>query len=308
VRRVLVTGIGGFVGPYLLDELTSSGYEVEGLDRVKAPELEGRAQVFEADLTDRAAVRRVIETFRPELVVHLAAISDVALSFREPERVRAVNVGGTENLLQVVQDEGSARRVLVVGSAYEYGIPEALPIDEDHPLRPNNPYAESKVEAERVAFARGGELEVMVARSFNHTGPGQTEEFVLPSFAAQIARIEKGVQEPALAVGDLDVKRDFLDVLDVVRAYRLLLEKGRGGTAYNVSSGVACRIGDLLDRLLELATVAIEVKSAADRLRPVELPVLQGSHARLTEHTGWEPRIDMAETLARLLGHWREVV
>lgn len=308
MRRVLVTGIGGFVGPYLLDELTENGYEVAGLDRVRPAELEGRAPVFEADLTDRAAVREAVEAFRPELVVHLAAISDVALSFREPDRVRAVNVGGTEDLLRAVSDEGSAKRVLVVGSAYEYGIPETLPIVEEDPLRPNNPYAESKVEAERVAFALGGELEVLVARSFNHTGPGQTEEFVLPSFAAQIARIEKGVQEAVISVGDLDVRRDFLDVRDVVRAYRLLLERGRGGTAYNVSSGVACRIGDLLDRLLELAKVAIEVRSAADRLRPVELPVLQGSHARLTEHTGWEPRIEMTETLARLLDHWRGVV
>ena len=308
MKRVLVTGSQGFVGPYLLDELATHGYEVAGLDRDRVAEPEGRSLFFDADLRDPAALWMAVEAFQPDGVVHLAAISDVALSFKNPESVREGNVTGTENLFQAVLGVGGASRMLLVGSAYEYGIPETLPIVEDHPLRPGNPYAESKVEAERIALSHGEAIDVLIARSFNHTGPGQTEEFVLSSFAAQIARIERGRQDPVISVGNIEVERDFLDVRDVARAYRLLLEKGRSGAAYNVSSGVAHRISDLLDQLIGLGRTEIEVVSDADRLRPVELPVLQGSHERLTADTGWRPEIEMTETLENLLGYWRERV
>ncbi len=306
MSEVLVTGIGGFVGPYVLDELSGHDWRVSGTYLKQAPQLTGLAQLLQADLRDRRALVRALEALRPSAIVHLAAISDVALAFKAPDLVREVNVSGTHNLLQAVREVCGECRVLLAGSAYEYGLPQCLPITEEHPLRPDNPYAASKVEAEEMAREFADELDIIFARSFNHTGAGQTESFALSSFAAQIARIERGQQAPVISVGNLEARRDFLDVRDVARAYRLLLERGERGAAYNVCSGTAYRIKDLLDELISLASCQIEVRTDEDRLRPSDLPVMQGSHEKLTNHTGWSPMIDMHETLRGLLDYWRQ--
>jgi len=305
MARVLVTGAGGFVGPHLRAALESSGHEVWCTDRTVAI----APQQIPCELTDAEGTRALLERVRPEAVVHLAGLSSVAYSFAHPQEVLAVNLGVACNVLEAVRLAAPRARVLLVGSAEQYGaVPEAeQPIRETQPFRPTSPYAVSKVAQEYLAlqYAATYGLEVMFARSFNHSGPGQTDRFVLPGFARQIVAAERGTGEPVLRVGNLDVRRDFLDVRDVVRAYVGILERGAGGEAYNVCRGEAFRVRDLLDTLLRLARVPVRVEPDPARMRAGEIPVLCGDASRLRAQTGWEPRLTMDDTLRDLLDDWR---
>jgi GDP-4-dehydro-6-deoxy-D-mannose reductase len=295
--RALLTGAGGFVGGHLTAHLEELGDEVVGLGE-------------EVDVTDADAVRDAVGTARPDAVYHLAAASHVGTSWSAPAEVLRVNAIGTLNVL-LASEAADVDRVVVVGSAEEYGIvrPDQLPIDEDVPLRPVSPYGASKAAAELVSLqahlARG--LGVLLVRAFNHLGPGQSDRLVASALAAQVARNERDGGD-VVRVGDLSPRRDFTDVRDVVAAYRLLVERGTPGEAYNVCSGVDVAIQDLADRFLAMAERPMRLEVDPERLRPVELPVLRGDNGKLRGATGWAPTIPLDQTLADVLAWWRERV
>jgi GDP-4-dehydro-6-deoxy-D-mannose reductase len=294
--RALVTGSSGFVGRYLVRHLEDSGDEVAGLDRHSG-----------VDVTDADAVRAAFAAHRPETVYHLAAVSHIGASWSAPLEVLRVNAEGAFNVLRAALDTGVSRFVLV-GSADEYGIvTEAdLPITEDAPLRPVTPYGASKVAAEYLGLQThlGEGLPVVRVRSFNHTGAGQGERFLVPALARRIAEAEaRGAKE--VAVGSLDPVRDFTDVADVVRAYRLLAERGQPGEVYNVCSGRGWSVAELAERLLRSARHSMELVEDPALVRPVEVPRLVGDNTRLRAATGWAPKVPLDDTLAAVLDHWR---
>jgi GDP-4-dehydro-6-deoxy-D-mannose reductase len=312
--RLLLTGAGGFVGGHLVDFLRAeqSSVEIHGvvlpLGGVSWRAASG-ARVVEADLDDPAAAASVVEEVRPDRILHLAGQSSVHQSWRDPGGTLRTNVLAIVHLLDAARRCGLRPDVLVVGSAEEYGavLPEELPIRESAPLRPASPYAVSKVAQGALALLYGpaGGMRVVLTRTFHHTGPGRGEAFAESSFARQVAEIEAGLRPPVLKVGNLDAVRDFSDVRDVVRAYWMLLERGEGGTAYNVCSGQGRRIRDLLDLLLAASTARVDVQVDPARLRPSDVPVQVGDASRLRAATGWEPRIPLERTLFDLLDDWR---
>jgi GDP-4-dehydro-6-deoxy-D-mannose reductase len=276
--------------------LIDRGWEVTATDR-------------ELDVVDCDAVEAKLKQLMPQAIVHLAAQSSVAASHDDPARTHRVNYLGALSVLQGAQHCSSRPRVLLIGSADQYGTadPGSEPFTEESPLRPVSAYARSKAEADQLgaAFADAG-LPVVRVRAFNHSGPGQADAFVLSSFARQIAEIETGQREPVLRVGNLDSVRDFLDVTDVVDAYVRLLDPRVEPTAYNVCSGVGIRLGVLLEALLERATLRPAVERDSARFRPTDFSV--GDANRLRAATGWKPVVPIERTLDRLLSDWRKKV
>lgn len=312
MSTALITGAGGFVGQHLAHHLLASGHTVVGATLTGEPPNRGtlsdeelrRVRWVPLDLTSDSLVRSAVELADPDLVFHLAAQSSVGGSFADPIGTWDVNATGTVRLLLQLRDR-SARRVrfLLISSAEVYGaVPEAdQPIVEDRVLSPGNPYAASKAAAEMAAHAAaGGGLSVVIARSFNHTGPGQDLRFALPSFARQLREIRGGKRPALLRVGNLDVRRDFLDVRDVVRAYLLLAERGENRRVYNVCSGESVCLQALVNDLVSQSGILARVQIDPDRVRPVEVPVLRGDPSRLRA-LGWAPQIPIEETLAALL-------
>lgn len=295
--RALVTGSLGFVGRHLIAHLEAQGDEVIGIDR--GPD--------GADITDAAEMAELFDRVRPEVVYHLAGWADVGGSWKHPVDAFRANAEGTLNVLSAAA-EVDVQRVIAVSSADVYGtVPtENLPVTEDTPLRPVSPYAVSKVAADYLGLQAwlGRGLPVLRVRAFNHLGPGQTDAFVAPALASRIARAERDGSE-VLKIGNLSARRDFTDVRDVVRAYRLLMELGEPGEVYNVCSGVDLAVQDLADQLLAQARIPLRFETDPELLRPVEVPVLRGSHDRLTDATGWEPEIPIGQTLTDLLEDWR---
>lgn len=295
--RALVTGAGGFVGRHLVDHLTDAGDEVLTSD----PSHGG------PDITDAEALAAEVAAVDPEVIYHLAGWANVGTSWSHPAEAFRVNAEGTLNLLAAARQAG-VDRVVAVSSADVYGKapPEEMPLTEDSPLRPTSPYAASKVAADFLGLQAwlGHGLAVMRVRAFNHLGPGQSDGFMASALASRIARAERD-GGTVLPVGDLTARRDHTDVRDVVRAYRLLALHGEPGEAYNVCSGTDVAVQDVADALLARAQVDLRFETDPDLLRPVDLPVLRGSHAKLTAVTGWEPEIPLDTTLGDLLDDWR---
>jgi nucleoside-diphosphate-sugar epimerase len=291
--RVLVTGASGFVGGHLVPRLEAEGCRVASSDR-------------EMDVSDPAAVEARLREVEPEVIIHLAALSSVAASWQEPELTYRVNYLGTRTVLDVTQRVLPNARVILVSSADLYGstTPGAEPFSETSALRPRSPYARSKASADLlggVYSARG--LDVVRVRPFNHTGPGQTDAFVLPSFARQVATIEAGHSEPVMRVGNLDSVRDFLDIDDVIDAYVQLIDRAVPSGVYNIASGNGVRVGDALRSLCRLAGIEPRLEVNPEFFRPTDFAV--GSAKPLREITEWRPRVPFESTLERLLDDWR---
>jgi GDP-4-dehydro-6-deoxy-D-mannose reductase len=312
--RSLITGAGGFVGGHLCAYLLAyTDWELTGTvypHPVDTQPQEPRLRLRHADLRDLEGVQTLVGEVQPDCILHLAAQSFVPASFADPWDTLHNNIRAQLNLLEAVRRSGRDVRVLVVGSNEEYGAPkpEELPQTEESPLRPNNPYAVSKVAQDFLGLqyhlAYG--LPVVRVRPFNHTGPGQAPRFVVPAFASQIARIEAGLQEPVMKVGNLEVARDFTDVRDIVRAYHLAVSQGEPGEVYNLASGRPQSVQGLLEMLLSYSRVQIRVERDPSRYRPVDVPVGCGSAAKFRQRTGWEPQIPFEQTLRDILAYWRE--
>lgn len=311
--QALITGAGGFVGRHLCAYLLAhTDWEMLGTvypQQVEAQPPEPCLRLRHADLRDPEGVRALVDEVQPDYIFHLAAQSFVPASFSDPWDTLENNIRAELNLLEAVRRSGRDVRVLVVGSNEEYGAPrpEELPQTEDSPLRPNNPYAVSKIAQDFLGFqyylAYG--VPVVRVRPFNHTGPGQAPRFVVPAFASQIARVEAGLQEPVMQVGNLDVARDFTDVRDIVRAYYLAVTQGESGEVYNLASGQAQSVRGLLETLLSYSKTDIRVERDPARYRPVDVPVVYGSSEKFHHRTGWEPQIPFEQTLRDTLEYWR---
>jgi GDP-4-dehydro-6-deoxy-D-mannose reductase len=307
---VLVTGATGFAGRHLVAQLLEHEPDIAGWGN---PAGHGTGDVIidprvtwsTVDVADRNAVARAIAECQPSTVYHCAGFADVHRARTDPATALRVNVMGTDAVLRGLATAGLRVPVVVTASALVYRqSTEAL--TEDSPLGPSGPYGVSKLAQEMVALADDGL--VVVARPFNHAGPGQSSAYVTSSFARQIAEAEAGLRPPVLRVGNLDARRDITDVRDTVRAYHLLARKGRPGRAYNVCRGEAYRVGDLLDWLVGYASIRIAIERDPERLRPDDNPVVLGNPARIRAETGWEPRIPIEQTLADLLDYWRHRV
>jgi len=317
--RYLVTGIGGFAGAHLAARLLADGHEVRGLVRERRPypgllALAARFPGFDAeavacaDVTDVEVVRRVVAAARPDGVFHLAGVAFVPRAEADPARALLVNTLGTRNVMAAVRSEAPASRVVVVGSADVYGAAanSGRPIEESCALMPVSTYGLSKAAADMAAFQQWWEtgLAVVRARAFNHTGPGQSDDFVCSDFARQMVRIERGTAPPVLHVGNLGTARDFSDVRDIVRGYLVLMERGTPGEAYNLASGEAVTIGTIVEQLRAEIRIPFEVVEESARVRRREIPRVVGDPSRARD-LGWTPEIPLRQTLRELVDHWR---
>ncbi len=315
--RALITGLSGFVGSHLAEFLLKQDIEVYGIirwrsNRENIRHIENSMTLFEGDMRDLSSVKQIIEDTKPERIYHLAAQSFVPTSWTAPQETITSNIVGQLNILEAVRDLDLPIRMLVVGSSEEYGLvhENEVPITEDNPLRPLSPYGVSKVGQDLLGFQyfHSYGMHIIRTRAFNHTGPRRGEVFVTSNFCRQAVLIEKKLQEPKISVGNLEAKRDFTDVRDVVKAYHLALEKGEPGEVYNICSGRSWLIKELLDKIVEIAGIKIEITSDESRMRPSDVKILQGSHAKFTKKTGWQPEIPMEQTIKDLLDYWRERV
>ena len=307
----LITGATGFAGRHLLEHLLADDVPVHAWSNARGravdPALasDRRIQWRAVDLLDRASVRSALDGTRPAVIYHCAGFADDHRAWQDPARALRGNVLATHNLLESARALALDARVVVPGSALIYR-PSSEAIAEDAPIGPTSPYGVSKLAQEMTAAA--SPLPVVLARPFNHAGPRQGPSYVTSAFAKQLAEIEAGLSEPILRVGNLDARRDLTDVRDTVRAYRALAEHGQPHRPYNVCTGRAYRVRELLDILLSLARITVTVEVDSSRLRPSDNPVVRGNPARIIEETGWRPAIPIEQTLADLLAFWRTTV
>lgn len=312
--RALITGVNGFVGGYLSEYLISQGLEVWGTKlgkEAKAKELNEKVILRDMDITKEEEVYCIINECKPDYIFHLAAQSSVGLSWKMPALTIDVNVTGTIYLMEAVNKVKKSARILLIGSSEEYGVIKAedVPISEEYPLHPSNPYAVSKMAQEELAkeFVSSYGLNIIMVRAFNHIGPKQSTAFVVSDFAKRIADIEKGLLGPILYVGNLEAKRDFTDVRDIVEGYYALIQHGKSGEVYNIGSGRTYKIRDILNSLLSLSKVKIEVKEDEARMRPLDVPIIQCDNSKLKRLMKWETAYSLEETLADVMDYWRNL-
>lgn len=314
--RALVTGVNGFVGGHLVDHLHEQGDVVVGLSLTTTwpPGREALARSVRLETCDLATVAvadlsELIARKQPEAIYHLAAQSNPQASLTDPWGTWSANLLGTLNLLEATRATGLSPRIVLVGTGVSYGnpAPEFLPVRESCPVRPNNPYAASKAAVDLLGiqnYLTHG-MAVLMARPFNHSGPGQADLYALSSFAKQVAEVEAGRRD-RIEVGNLNVVRDFTDARDIVRAYRLLVERGHAGEIYNIGSGRDVTLGAMLEVLQGLAKVPVEVRVDPSRVRPVDQPRLLADATKLHTDTGWAPRYTIEQTLTDMLDWWRQ--
>ncbi|HAZ22353.1 MAG TPA: GDP-mannose 4,6-dehydratase [Firmicutes bacterium] len=314
MKKALITGITGFVGSHLAELLLGTdNWEVYGTVRwrSKRENIEHLSEIklVECELRDSVSVERTILQVQPDYIFHLAAQSFVPTSWNAPSDTLSNNILGQLNILEAVRRAGIQPKIMVACSSEEYGLvmPDETPITEDNPLRPLSPYGVSKVAQDLLGYQyfRSYGMQIVRTRAFNHTGPRRGHVFVCSDFAKQIAEIEKGLHAPIIFTGNLEAQRDFTDVRDMVRGYLLALEQGEPGEVYQLCSGKALAISELLSLLLSMTDVAIEIRQDPARLRPSDVPILLGSYAKFHKQTGWEPQIPFKQTMADLLNYWR---
>lgn len=316
-KTAFITGIAGFVGSHLAEYLLEQGFAVYGLcrPRSKTDHIESiinKLHLEDADLLDSHSLYATISRIKPDYIFHLAAQSFVPTSWASPSVTLEVNVVGSSNLFESVRMAGIDPVIQIACSSEEYGLvyPEELPIKEENPLRPQSPYAVSKLAMDYLGYQYfcSYNMRIIRTRGFNHTGPRRGDTFAESNFAKQIAKIEKGKQEPVVHVGNLDAQRDYTDVRDMVRAYVMAADLCDPGEAYNISTGKTIRIGDMLDLLVSYTKVKPTMEQDATRMRPSDVPVLIGDNTKFVQKTGWKPEIPFEKTMEDLLNYWRERV
>lgn len=312
--KSLIIGGMGFVGTYLMKHLLMLGHEVAV---TKMPGERGQLavsdiDVFELNILDKEAVLRILKEVRADFVFHLAAQSSVALSWKDPGMTIDVNIKGSTNVLDALRESDTQARLLLVGSGEEYGsvLPQQIPVKENCSVRPGNIYAATKACQNMIGsiYAKAYHMNVVMVRAFNHIGPQQSPLFAISDFCRQTAQIEAGIKEAVIKTGNLDVRRDFTDVRDVVRAYALLVQKGKMGETYNVGSGHAVSMHEVLELILEQSLVKIEVQPDPMKMRPADVPVMEADISKILRRTGWKPQIGLKQTIQETLDYWRKFI
>lgn len=317
--KVLITGITGFVGSYLAEYILKEkkGVEVCGTVRWRSrreniDHIKNSLHLIECDLKDATSVRQMMTEFKPDWIFHLAAQSFVVTSWHAPADTLMNNIMGELNIFEACRQLALSPAIQIAGSSEEYGLvhEDELPVKETHELRPMSPYGVSKVAQDLLGFQyyKSYNLPIVRTRAFNHSGPRRGDVFVESNFAKQLAEIEVGSQEPVMNVGNLEARRDYTDVRDTVKGYWLALEKGKPGEVYNVCSGKAYSVKEILDSFLKLSKVKVDVRLDPDRLRPSDVPVLVGDYTKFQKETGWKPTIPFEKTLEDIFQYWRGMV
>lgn len=319
MKKVLITGLTGFAGSYLAERLISENkYDVSGTylfddSLVGVKNIKSKLNLIKADLSNEKSVIDIVKDVSPSIIFHLAALTSPADSFKNPTETLTNNISLQVNLLEAVRRYNLLdTKILIVSSADIYGRVEKknLPIDEETPLMPTSPYSVSKIAQDflGLTYFLTYKIKIIRVRPFNHVGPRQSPHFVVSSFAKQIAEIEKGKKDPYLYVGDLETKRDFTDVRDMVNAYILAIEKGKDGEVYNIGSGVTYKILDILNKLVSMSSLKIEIRKDKNLLRPNDNPELICDATKFVKLTGWKPEISIDETLKDTLDYWRNII
>ncbi|WP_302211240.1 SDR family NAD(P)-dependent oxidoreductase [uncultured Ruminococcus sp.] len=305
MSRVLIFGAGGFVGSYLCKEFLNNGYKVSGTDKGEGSALPSEVDFYRTDLMQANEVEKLIGQIQPDIIVNLAAISSVGASWNMPQTTMAINVIGALNIMEAVRKSEQKPRILFVGSSEEYVISEN-PLDENTQLNANNPYGISKVTQEQFAklYREQYGLKIYCVRPFNHTGIGQRDSFVLPSFCKQVAGIDKSGKDGKIQVGNLKVKRDFSHVKDVVRAYRMIVESDNCNQIYNVGSGNAYSLEDMLTYIIGLSNQHIVIEVDQNRIRPTDQPVICCDRSLIGKELGWEPQYNVYDALKEMYEYY----
>ena len=301
MSKVLIFGAGGFVGSYLCKEFLNNGYKVIGTDKGEGTALPPEVDFYKDDLMQADEVENLISKVQPDIIVNLAAISSVGVSWNMPQTTVLINVVGALNIMEAARKSEQKPKILFVGSSEEYVISEKA-LDEHTQLNANNPYGISKITQEQFAklYREQYGLEIYCVRPFNHTGVGQRDSFVLPSFCKQVAEIEKSGKPGKIKVGNLKVKRDFSHVKDVVRAYRMIVENDKCDQIYNVGSGKAYSLEDMLTYIIGLSNQNIEIEVEQSRIRPTDQPVICCDRSLIKKELGWEPQYDVFDALKEI--------
>lgn len=305
MSRVLIFGAGGFVGSYLCKEFLNNGYKVSGTDKGEGSALPSEVDFYRTDLMQANEVEKLIGQIQPDIIVNLAAISSVGASWNMPQTTMAINVIGALNIMEAARKSEQKPRILFVGSSEEYVISENS-LDENTQLNANNPYGISKVTQEQFAklYREQYGLKIYCVRPFNHTGIGQRDSFVLPSFCKQVAEIDKSGKDGKIQVGNLKVKRDFSHVKDVVRAYRMIVESDNCNQIYNVGSGNAYSLEDMLTYIIGLSNQNIEIEVDQNRIRPTDQPVICCDRSLIGKELGWEPQYNVYDALKEMYEYY----
>lgn len=300
-KKVLIFGAGGFVGKYLAKEFSSNNYKVYGSDKNSSNNINEFYEFYKCDLLDINQVSSILKEVNPTHIINLAAISSVGLSWKIPQVTISVNVIGTLNILESVKEICPLSKILFIGSSEEYA-PSENPIDESNPLNANNPYGISKAVQEQFSeiYRKRYGLKIYYVRPFNHTGVGQSDSFVIPSFCKQVAEIEKHSESGTIYVGNLEVKRDFSNVKDIARAYRMIIESNDCNIVYNVGSGTAVSLKEILNYIVGLSTKHIEIEIDKDLFRPSDNPVICCNSKLIYEKTGWKPEYNIYDTIKEM--------
>lgn len=309
MKKGLVIGAAGFVGRYLIREMKENSIEPY-VTKLPHERLDGvEARVYDLDIMDKEAIVALLMEIRPDYIFHLAAQSSVGLAWKNPILTVDVNIKGSINVMDAVRELFYKPRVLLIGSGEEYGHiqPGESPITETNLLRPGNIYAATKACQNMIGniYSKAYDMELMMVRAFNHIGPGQAPMFVVSDFCKQVVEIEKGLREPVMMVGNLAARRDFTDVRDVVKAYVALVQKGEPGETYNVGSGNAREIRQILDLIISMSDKDVRVEIDPNKIRPVDVPIIEADITKLNRLTGWKPQIPLEQTVKETLDYWR---
>lgn len=307
-KSVLIFGASGFVGSYLADEFHKNGYTIYGSDLANSKSVPEYVRFFDADLLDNAGIEEIILNIKPSCIVNLAAISSVGLSWKKPQKTVAVNVEGTLNILEAARKCEPMPKILLVGSSEEYAESDK-PLNENSTLNANNPYGISKLMQEQFSeiYRSKYGMKIYHVRAFNHTGVGQSESFVIPSWCRQAADIVKSGRGGTIRVGNLAVKRDFSDVRDIVRAYRMVIESDDCGVVYNVGSGNAAALSKILEYIISLTELDIKAEVEPSFIRPSDNPFICCDNSLIRHKLGWKPNFDIFMTVKEMLDYFIEI-